>query len=319
MKNWIRSAVATFCCIGSLGNANAFSFSDRQQCDCWNTPSECSCGENCECDSGCPSWTSTSWVGLQGNFGQGIGDDPGHGSLEAFLGNPNCSDCGTWLPFLDLEADWYKNKSWGATAGLGLRWMNREKSRVWGANLYYDYRRLHQHGFNQVGVGFESLGKVWDFRINGYIPVGKTKFKTRTTLFDDFIGDFFMIRREYDVALTGFDAEFGIYLARCGCWALYGAAGPYYFENHDFNRHFWGGQARVALEYGRYIWIEAQGTHDKEFHSKLQGVVKVMLPFDILFDACCTVNNICLDILSQPVRRIDPIVTEKECCWQWNF
>ncbi|HUG89580.1 MAG TPA: inverse autotransporter beta domain-containing protein [Planctomycetaceae bacterium] len=61
--------------------------------------------------------------------------------------------------------------AWGYNVGLGVRTTAGPAQRIWGGNLYFDYRDLGSPDFQQIGVGVESLGP-WDFRANGYLPVG---------------------------------------------------------------------------------------------------------------------------------------------------
>jgi len=40
--------------------------------------------------------------------------------------------------------------------------------------------------YNQVSLGLESLGERWDFRANGYLPVGDKKSRLFDPKFDKF-------------------------------------------------------------------------------------------------------------------------------------
>ena len=98
----------------------------------------------------------------------GIGYEDGYTTLEAFL----ASDPSQWkvTPFLDARGHIFDNGKWAANAGVGLRalWGNR----AYGINTYYDYRNTGRFNSNQIGAGLETLGELFDFRINGYLPVG---------------------------------------------------------------------------------------------------------------------------------------------------
>ncbi len=86
------------------------------------------------------------------------------------------------------------------SVGGGLRflyqnWLSGDSERIFGVNFWYD--GTHTSGLNptdnyyyfqQLGVGLESLGERWDFRVNANLPVGNTVFagpSTITTSFDE--------------------------------------------------------------------------------------------------------------------------------------
>ena len=262
---------------------------------------------------------TTSWIGFAGTYGNGLGGDPGHATAEIFLSKAKGDYRGTWLPFLDVRAHWLRNNRWAGNAGTGIRWLNPRQTRIWGANVFYDYRHAGHGEFNQVGVGFETLGKCWDIRVNGYLPVGKTKVLQHSHKFNFSLGRY-MIRQVFDFAMLGFDSELGLHLLRCGNFTLYAAAGPYYYYHGDIEgKGTWGGQARLAIEYNRYVCMEGRVTHDHLFHTRVQGVLKVIIPFDLLSCLCGSSPYSCWDMLSQPIERNDLIINKKGCCWKQNF
>jgi hypothetical protein len=99
----------------------------------------------------------------------GIGYRQGYTTAEGFF--PLYDNWDKWVFFLDARGHVFNNGQPAVNAGLGGRYLTT--SRVWGLNAYYDYRKTSRFHYNQVGGGFESLGAVWDFRVNGYAPVGK--------------------------------------------------------------------------------------------------------------------------------------------------
>ena len=78
-----------------------------------------------------------------------------------------------------------------SAAGCGFvyqNWLGGDSERIFGANFWYD--GTHTSGltptdnyyyFQQFGVGLESLGDRWDFRVNANFPVGNTAFAGPTT------------------------------------------------------------------------------------------------------------------------------------------
>jgi hypothetical protein len=66
----------------------------------------------------------------------------------------------------------------GYNLGLGFRWLDYvpfmwEPERITGVSIWADGTHTEAGNFfPQVGVSYESLGDMWDVRINGYIPLG---------------------------------------------------------------------------------------------------------------------------------------------------
>ena len=106
-------------------------------------------------------------------------------------------------------------------------------SRVWGINGYYDYRNTNHQHYNQVSLGLESLGRIWDFRINGYLPVGNKTSPFFHTQFDRFKGHEMIISRKREFAMKGANAEAGFHVNTFKNVPLYFAGGPYYLEGRE--------------------------------------------------------------------------------------
>ena len=66
----------------------------------------------------------------------------------------------------------------GYNLGLGFRWLDYvpfmwEPDRITGVSVWADGTHTEAGNFfPQVGVSYESLGDIWDVRVNGYLPVG---------------------------------------------------------------------------------------------------------------------------------------------------
>ena len=142
----------------------------------------------------------------------GIGYQNGYTTLEVFL----ASDPNLWaaMPFLDLRGHVFNNGQGALNTGIGVRGMCG--CRAYGANVYYDYRTTHRKSYNQIGVGLETLGSLWDVRINGYFPVGDTVSSGYDLQFDSFQGNSLLVNRKFQYAMTGFDAEAGFHFQFIG-------------------------------------------------------------------------------------------------------
>ena len=132
----------------------------------------------------------------------GIGYNQGYTTLEGFF-SPIKPLGDAWVPFLDLRGHIFNDGRPAANAGMGVRYV--ACSRVWGLNTYYDYRRTNRQHYNQIAGGLESLGRVWDFRINGYLPVETSAFWGSD--FDHFRKHYAFLSGKKEFALKGGNAE----------------------------------------------------------------------------------------------------------------
>lgn len=155
----------------------------------------------------------------------------------------------------------------GANLVIGHRFYDPKGDRIYGGYLAYDHRSTSKNGFNQIGLGLETLGKTWDARINAYLPVGDTRqlvsenSSTTTTLGTPFFQSNFLaanrtiqqqIDRKFEAAAAGVDAEAGGKITSLGQFGeLRGYGGLYYFGAP-------GGDGTVGVR-GR---LEARPTDD---------------------------------------------------------
>jgi len=93
--------------------------------------------------------------------------------------------------------------------GIGLRHMLNNGWNL-GGYTYYDRRKSHLgNSFNQVTLGVEALSLNWDFRLNAYIPFGRTKHIEDAYGAVEFSGSTISYRAGEERALNGGDAEIG--------------------------------------------------------------------------------------------------------------
>ena len=206
---------------------------------------------------------------------KGIGYQPGYTTLEGFFAPPMFLK-EAWLPFLDLRGHVFDNGKFAANAGLGLRYLT--SSRVWGINSYYDYRNTRHQHYNQYSAGLESLGRVWDFRINGYLPVGKKQSPFYQSSFVGFSGNNLIVRSAREFAMKGANAEVGFHLDHFQKAPLYFAGGPYYLTGAGATA--WGGELRGSVElFKRYFRLEANVSYDHFFKWIGQAQASINIPF----------------------------------------
>ena len=204
--------------------------------------------------------------------GNGIGYNRGYTTIEGFFAP---YQKGAWLPFLDLRGHVLNNGHLAANTGLGLRYLST--SRAWGINSYYDYRCTDHYHYNQVALGLESLGAMWDFRINGYLPVGGKASSFWGASFDRFQGNQMLISRKREFVLKGANAEIGAHIDHFEKFPLYFTAGPYYLEGKGKNAY--GGQLRASVDLTENFRIEGNTSYDNVFKWIGQGQVSLIIPF----------------------------------------
>ena len=170
--------------------------------------------EPAACNPCCNTLTSHHLlISAEGLLGKGIGHNDENCALELFY-SPESGD--TWQPFIDIKGHHLPSGNWAANAGIGIRCLASSLfgdccDRTFGANVFYDYRRFKRTAFSQIGIGLESLGEKFDFRINGYFPLHK-KARSFGAFFDDYIGGYIVIANTFWIPMTGVDGEVGMSL-----------------------------------------------------------------------------------------------------------
>lgn len=215
--------------------------------------------------------------------GNGLGYKKGYSSLGGFIAPfNNCSI----VPFLDLRGHIFNDGKLAANAGVGARY--QLGTWIYGVNTYYDYRKTSHLHYNQIGLGCEVLGPRWEFRVNGYIPVGKKvsgPFRGKSfsnLVFDSFSGHEMLIsimtRSKNEFAMKGVDAEVGALILKKKHYDAFFGIGPYYYSG-EFGKHTTGGRARLTVNAFEYILLECIGTIDSLFHEIVQGRIGINIPF----------------------------------------
>jgi hypothetical protein len=184
-------------------------------------------------------------IGAEFTTGAGVGYESSFGSIEGFF--PLFQTPGSNLTFLEgrllLSTE---NSRFSSNIVLGHRFYSANANRIYGGYISYDTRDTGSSSFNQLGLGLETLGDVWEFRGNAYIPVGDTRQLAAETiastlaLSDPFFQGNFLaqtrtqqgqINRRFEAAMTGVDLEAGVKIASLGeTGNLRGYAGLYYYD-----------------------------------------------------------------------------------------
>ncbi len=209
---------------------------------------------------------------------EGAGFDP-FASFEVFV--PLLQSPGNSLTFLEgrllLSTN---NAALGGNVIIGQRFYSSSSNRITGGYISYDNRDTGRSFFNQLGAGFESLGEDWDFRANAYIPIGDTRQQISETFSNVFFQQNFLQLnrvRQFEAAMTGFDAEVGAKLLRLGEeGSLRGYAGVYYYDA-DGSESALGWRARLVARPNEYLGVSLSVQDDRLFDTRV--VLGVALNF----------------------------------------
>lgn len=210
-------------------------------------------------------------VNLRHIEGGGIGYSKGYSSLDLFFS----SSFGSWIPFFCASGHLLNAGEPAANTGLGFRY--QKGFRTWGMNSFYDYRKTPHLHYNQIGLGFESLGQVWDFRLNGYLPVGQKSRTSSSGSFWKFQGHHLLLASRRESAMKGANAEVGILLKALPNARLYAAMGPYCLFGEG--KSAIGGEGRLSATCFDHIQLEVRSSYDSLFHGIFQGSISLLFPF----------------------------------------
>ncbi len=270
------------------------------------------------------NYFSLQRLSLRDTEGKGIGYRQGYASLDALF----AADYrfGLLLPMLDIRAHHLYNNTYAGNVGLVARYLFPSCNRIWGVNAFYDFRHGRLGNYNQLGLGFESLGIGCDFRLNAHLFSQTHRLKC---LYTQYLGGFFQFFEKNESSFQGFDAEFGRCLLRCGDCSIYGAAGPYYLLGKSYHGA-WGGRARIRPQYKDCLALELSGGYDSIFHTNYQVEIIFSLPLyawrkhQTLGRRCpdgrC-VKKRCLSArqIYQPVERFEIIPLKSRHHFESNF
>jgi trimeric autotransporter adhesin len=194
------------------------------------------------------------------SYSTASGSNPAMGRFEAFV--PLWQTVGDELGFLEGRMLVNSDDTLGGGLLLGYRGYNETAERVRGGYLSLDGRGTGASTFYQLGTGYESLGRNWDFRFNAYWPLGD-RDRTITDIDIDtglqtstrFQGNLLLLETQrqrqrllqQETALGGFDAEVGTPLARWDNGNLKGFGGVYLYGAPNIPSYL-GWRLRMAAD-----------------------------------------------------------------------
>jgi hypothetical protein len=204
---------------------------------------------------------------------KGVGYRDGYTTLEGFF--MTAKEHFGFYPYLDLRAHIFNSGRYAANIGAGGRALTG--SRIWGANAYYDVRGTKRITFNQLSLGFEAMGEMFDFLANGYLVIGRKNSSSFNVGFDHFENHYLFLRRDVDSAMSGVDANFRFHCLRRAKWDAYFEIGPYYYHG-SFGQNLIGGKAKFAAILADRFFGEGTVSYDHVFKWIGQGIFGFRFP-----------------------------------------
>lgn len=210
-------------------------------------------------DRHCYTSTRSNQVWVRHLEPKGVGFNQGYTTLEGFV-MANKTYFGVF-PYIDARWHIFNNGKNAANIGVGARGFS--KSRIFGANIYYDYRKITDGSFNQVSLGFETIGRVIDVYANGYIVVGQKNTDSYDNRFYRFQGHHLLLKGKKQGALSGWDASLRFHLLQKEKWDCYADLGPYYY--HGSRDSLFGGKVGIGAILSNYFFLESTLSYDHMF------------------------------------------------------
>lgn len=198
----------------------------------------------------------------------GAGYQEPYFGIEGFIPFQNATNGN--LTFLEGRLLVSTDATMGGNVLLGHRF-SADFDAVWGGYVAYDIRDTGNKIFNQIGLGIERLGKNWDIRANGYIPVGNSKQVISESFRSlGFTGNSFLldVNRQFEVSLAGFDVEAGVPVARWGTGDLRAYGGMYYYTGESIGSAL-GVRGRLVANPTDNVSLGLMLQHDSIFDTRL--------------------------------------------------
>jgi len=217
------------------------------------------------------SYSGSAQIGPEGSYlyfrkdiDNGVGYREGFSTVGGFVPlmlSPNYGLFGQGQFFVTDDG------RFGGNIGGGARYFVESANRLFGVYGFMDFdENFANNNVEQFGFGFETLGTMWDFRANGYIPtdtdhqfmrlnqlLGPPVFSGNTILLN---GNAFFER-----SMGGGDAEFGVPLLDPSAFGrLRAYFGGYAYDAEEEAQI--GGRVRLESHVNEHITLGAAFMHD---------------------------------------------------------
>lgn len=231
--------------------------------------------------------------------GKGAGYKTGYTTLEGVV----FFNTGSYLlNFVDLRGHFFDDGKTALNLGFGTRFERKEN--VYGLNLYYDFRDTRLKTYHQIAMGFEKLGKAWDFRANIYWPLGTGRSDFYHIKFHKFKQNSIILSKRCELAMRGIQGEAGTFLGKFWKMDFFVAGGPYYY-NGGKGANILGAKVRLKGQYSEKFGFEFLNSYDGFFGNIFQGKITFTFPFVTSFCKSAERSdcNVCgVDDLKQKMR-----------------
>jgi hypothetical protein len=210
---------------------------------------------------------------LRSDIGDGVGYSSGYQTFGIF--QPFMLEEDQSLLFVNPRGMvTYDSGHFAGSLGGGLRFMNPETERIFGFGAWWDHDSTGDFDYDQWGLSLESLGNVWDFRINGYIPVNDGTNVLRQNLTGNifFVGNNIGLGRTtvYQSQFGGGDFELGGAIIPGFSDAGFRAyAGGYYLQGDDTIGAGYGVKGRVEALVTQNFLVNVGYSNDTFYDSNL--------------------------------------------------
>ena len=207
--------------------------------------------------------------------------------IQAFV--PISQEPGDSITFFEGDLE-FQDGDPSFSLNLGYRGYNEGHDLIRGGYIGVDGRTTDESTFFQVATGYERIGRNWEFRINGYIPIGKRTNTIQNVDIDTglqtssgFQGNQLVLsavqERQHilqeENALGGFDAEFGTQLDAWAGGELMGYIGGYLLSGEESSL---GGQLRLAANFESNFNAGLSLQHDGLFGTSVAFSISVTWP-----------------------------------------
>lgn len=253
----------------------------------------------------------------------GFGENSGvyQGSNYTTFGVLLASDytAGAFFPLIDLRANRFDNDTYAFNIGAGGRYILANNfCEILGFNMFYDWRQGALNEYNQLSLGLEILGRRWDFRANGYFPVGAKTYQLTCNY--QYEGGYEITHQRHEITTYGFNAEVGWLAVASKNFLFYTAAGPYYLtRNSCCFEPIRGGRVRVRPQYKDYIALDASYSYDSNFNSIWELTFIIYLPLYQITNQNERPCRLTDRQIYQPIERFEIMPLGNRSCWQTNY
>ena len=195
------------------------------------------------------------------------------------LANVNFSDYEGYSSIINTEVD---GVTISTSSRLGYRWLNNDRSWMFGVNAGYDSRPMNTGNsnqlrtffkndvfFQQIAAGLEAVSNDWDFNAYALVPVGTSEYVLNNYFSRDSNGDL-QLGRHTGGALSTYGLDVGYRLAD----NLVASVG-YYYQKGDQITAADGSGVDLSLSYEAIpdLFFRANLSYDEAFETRVSGTI----------------------------------------------